>query len=308
MVRISIVIATYNRGEKLLRTLRSLVAQTLPSEEWEAVAVNNNSSDNTAEVFAGFAAAHPGLNLRMVDEGRQGLSWARNRGIAEARAAVIAIIDDDEEVNEGFCEAYATLFDRHPEISAAGGKVIPLYETGRPVWMSCFTERPIAGTLDRGNAEKPFERGYPAGGNMAVRAEIFAKYGAFNTALGRTGDNPMGGEEKDFFARLSGAGETVWYVPEAVIHHIIPPEKLTMKYFRRLARGCGASERVRTLSMSRGKYMLAVVSESLKWVATLALALWYTLLQKPLKAHYLIEMRRSITSGLMSKKMLSGEK
>jgi hypothetical protein len=53
--------------------------------------------------------------------------------------------------------------------------------------------------------------------------------------------------------------------------------------------------------MSRGAYLVAVATELLKWVATLAIALWYVLLQKPLRAHYLIEMRRCITSGLLSR-------
>jgi glycosyltransferase involved in cell wall biosynthesis len=301
MIRISIVIATYNRGAKLGRTLRSLAIQTLAPSEWEAVVVDNNSTDNTSTVFAEFASTHPDLNLRMVDETKQGLSWARNCGIAEAQGPIIAIIDDDEEVNPEFAAAYVEFFDRHPEVAAAGGKVVPCYETGRPAWMSPFTERPIAGSLDRGNSQKPFERGYPAGGNMAVRSEIFASHGAFDTALGRTGDNPMGGEEKEFFSRITSAGKAVWYLPEAVIYHIIPPEKLTIKYFRRLSRGCGASERVRTRSMSRAAYFGAVVSEMLKWAATIAIALWYILLQKPLKAHYIMEMRRCITSGLLKR-------
>ncbi|MDR0907244.1 MAG: glycosyltransferase [Rikenellaceae bacterium] len=301
MIRVSIVIATYNRGEKLLRTLGSLAAQTLPAAEWEAVVVNNNSSDNTGEVFERFASQHPELRLRMVGESRQGLSWARNKGIEEARGAVIALIDDDVEINPEFAEVYAAFFDRHPAVSAAGGKVIPLYETARPEWMSPFAERPIAGTLDRGEVEKPLGRGYPTGANMAMRAEIFKKYGAFNTELGRTGANPLGGEEKDFFARITSAGEVVWWVPRAVIFHIIPPEKLTADYFRRVSRGCGASERVRTRSLSRGQYLVAVGKEMLKWVATLAIALWYCILLQPQKAHYLIEMRRFITAGLLSR-------
>lgn len=300
MVRVSVVIATYNRGEKLVRTLRSLAAQDVHVSEWEAVVVNNNSSDGTADHFARFAAENPGLNIRMVDEPRQGLSYARNIGIAESTGAVIAIIDDDEEVNPGFVQAYAAFFDAHPEVAAAGGKVVPLYECGRPEWMSRYTERPIAGTLDRGNSAKPFGKGYPAGGNMAVRRSVFERYGLFDTGLGRTGDKPMGGEEKELFHRIMSGGETVWYLPGAVIYHIIPAEKLTLKYFRRLSRGCGASERVRTLAISKGAYAGAVVREMLKWAASLAIALWYGICQQPLKAHYLLEMRRCITAGLLN--------
>jgi glycosyltransferase involved in cell wall biosynthesis len=320
MVKISIIIATYNRGARLLDTLQSLAAQTLPAAEWEVVAVNNNSSDDTAERFAAFAAAHPGLNLRMVDEPRQGLSHARNRGISVAQGAVIAIIDDDEEVNPEFAAAYLDFFERHPEAAMAGGRVVPRYETGRPRWMSRFTERPIAGTLDLGAHEKPFGRadGYPAGGNMAVRREVFERYGLFDTSLGRTGGRLIGGEEKELFARVTAAGEAVWWMPGAVIYHIIPPSKLTPDYFRRLSRGVGASERVRsagrtgtydfasaesasrTPAHSRGTFALALVKEAFKWVATLALALAWVLTFRPSKAWWLLKMRAGITAGLVN--------
>ncbi len=83
--KLSLVIATYNRGAKLAVTLDSLLAQTLPQELWEVVVVNNNSTDDTAERFAAYAAAHPELDVRMVRETEQGVSAARNRGIAESR-------------------------------------------------------------------------------------------------------------------------------------------------------------------------------------------------------------------------------
>lgn len=321
MVRLSIIIATYNRGERLLCTLHSLASQTLPASRWEAVVVNNNSTDDTAALFARFAADHPSLDLRIVDEERQGLSHARNRGIASSRGPVIAIIDDDEEVNPGFAAAYVDLFDRRPEALMAGGKVIPRYETERPRWMSRFTERPIAGTLDKGDIEKPFGRGYPAGGNMAVRREAFEKHGLFDTSLGRTGDSFTGGEEKELFHRITGSaerlpgvssgvssdispgvspGERVWWVPGAVIYHIIPPSKLTDYYFCRLSRGVGASERVRTLGISKRAYAAAIAREVLKWGVSVAIALFWGLTLRPRKAHRLLAMRMGITKGLIS--------
>ncbi|MDR2890277.1 MAG: glycosyltransferase [Alistipes sp.] len=299
MISISIIIATYNRGERLLRTLRSVVSQTLPAEEWEVVAVNNNSTDDTAEVFARFATEHPGFNLRMVFEPKQGLSHARNCGIAAARGEIIAIIDDDEEVNAEFAASYVDFFARHPEVPMAGGGVVPVYETDRPRWMSRFTERPIAGTLDLGPREKPFAKGYPAGGNMAVRRAAFERLGVFDTSLGRTGAALIGGEEKELFMRVVADGGSAWWVPGAVINHIIPPSKLTSDYFRRLSRGVGASERVRTRAISRAAYVGAVVKEVAKWGATIAIALWFALSLCPSKALYLIIMRVGITAGLL---------
>ncbi len=300
MIELSIVIATYNRGEKLLRTLRSLAAQTLPAERWEAIVVNNNSADDTSRVFSDFAAAHPSLNLRMVAETNQGLSHARNRGIAESSAPLIAIIDDDEEACPEFAAAYIDFFARHPEVLMAGGGVVPMYETTRPRWMSRFTDRPIAGTLDKGPVEKPFGKGYPAGGNMAVRRMAFERYGVYDTSLGRTGNALTGGEEKELFYRITSDGTPAWWVPGAVIHHIIPPAKLTLEYFRRLSRGVGASERLRTRALSRAAYIVAIIKEICKWGATLALAVWFLITCHPSKARYLLIMRYNISKGLLS--------
>lgn len=285
-----------------MRTLRSVAAQTLPPEEWELVVVDNNSTDGTAQLFAEFAAAHPHLNARIVRETRQGLSWARNRGIAESTAPIVVMIDDDEEINMGFLGAYDAFFESHPDAVAAGGKMIPCYEKRRPHWMSHFTEALAASALDMGDRIIPFRRGYPIGGNMAFRREVFDAYGLFDTELGRTGDLLIGGEEKDIFGRIAAGGGGIYYVPGAVVDHIIPPSRLTPAHFKKMARMCGVSERIRTRSVSTGAYLKALAAETFKWGATLGIALWFLLCQQPLKAHYLIMMRQNITKGLLAGK------
>ena len=105
MPRLSLIVATYNRAEQLLTTLWSVAAQTAPAAEWECVVVDNNSTDDTAARFEEFLSAHPGLPLRRVSETRQGLSWARNRGIAETTGDIVAIIDDGATVKRFFREA-----------------------------------------------------------------------------------------------------------------------------------------------------------------------------------------------------------
>ena len=74
MIRLSLVIATYNRSVPLLAALESVVRQDASPSEWECVVVNNNSQDDTEARFAEFAARYPALHLRMVRETRQGLS------------------------------------------------------------------------------------------------------------------------------------------------------------------------------------------------------------------------------------------
>lgn len=300
MIRISIIIATYNRGRSLVRTLGSVIRQSLDAEAWECIVVDNNSSDDTQELFAAFIAEHPEFNLRIVHETAQGLSHARNRGIAESVGEYIAIIDDDEEVNTDFARAYLDFFDSHPDAVAGGGKITPLYEFEPPKWLSPIAERPIAGTLDMG-AEIVLFKGerYPGGGNMALRRSAVEKFGAFNPDLGRTGKKLLAGEEKDLFHRLRAGDGKIYYVPGAQILHIIPHSRLTHEYFARATRMVGVSERIRTRNISRWTYFKRLVIEAVKWCGTVIYAFGYLLRLQPAKAGGLFSLRRNITLGLL---------
>jgi glycosyltransferase involved in cell wall biosynthesis len=299
MVRLSIVIATYNRSAMLMQTLQSVVEQTLPREEWECVVVNNNSSDSTANDFEAFAARYPDYNLRMVLEPNQGLSYARNRGIRESEGEYIAIVDDDERIAPEFVASYVALFDQVPDAVAAGGPIVAEYPTGRPRWMSSFTERPIANTMYFGEEVREFPRGrVPGGGNMALRRSAVRRYGVFDTSLGYVGESLVGGEESDLFERLQIAEAKYYYVPKAVMYHIIPKEKLTVEYLRRLSYNVGVSQLRRARYYHRkGRVRL---NECGKWLATLVLAAWYGITLQWRKAKYLIIMRYNITRGLWS--------
>lgn len=294
MIRLSLIIATYNRARSLIGALESVVRQEADPAEWECIVVNNNSQDDTEALFTAFVTRYPAIGLRMVRETRQGLSHARNRGIAESRGAYIAIIDDDERINPGFIGAYIRFFDTHPAVAAAGGRIVPEYPEGRPVWMSPYVERPIANPLDLGTEAREFPAGrIPGGGNMALRRTAVEKYGMFDPALGRVGGRLIGGEESDLFERLARAGEPYWYVPDAVIWHIIPPEKLTDAYFDRLCYNVGVSQRLR--ARLRGRRLRTLAAEAGKWAATLGLALT----MRPCRARKLLRMRYEITKGLL---------
>lgn len=296
-MKLSIIIATYNREHSLLAALASLAGQTAPDSDWECIVVDNNCTDNTQAAVADFARRHPDMNLRAVTESRQGLSHARNRGIAESRGRYIAVIDDDETVNSTFVQAYIDLFDNNSAWSVAGGRVTACYPAGRPAWLSPLTERPIANPMDFGTRVRPFPRGrMPAGGNMAFRREVLERYGGFEPSLGRTGTALTGGEENDLFERMAADGVTFAYVPEAAINHIIGPEKLTADYFSRLSRGTGASQLRR--AVLHGRRGRLYVAEAAKWVATLLLAAGYAVTLRPDKGLWLIKMRSGITRGI----------
>ena len=297
MKKLSLIIATYNRAQSLLRTLRSVVSQSAAPELWECIVVNNNSTDNTAEVFACFAAENQGFDLKMVTETKQGLSNARNAGITASKGEYVAIVDDDETLESSYIESYIEFFDSFPTAMAAGGAVRAEYESHRPRWMSHYTERMIANPIDLDVVVTLFPSSrVPAGGNMAFRREIFDRVGLFNPRLGRNGQSLIGGEENDLFARLRAAGELLYFVPNAAIYHHIPDAKLTDEYFDRLSYNVGRSKALRAQNDEELSELMA--SERRKRVVTYILAALYTIALQPIKAQYLIRMRKGIYKGI----------
>lgn len=113
--------------------------------------------------------------------------------------------------------------------------------------------------------------------------------------MGRVNGELIGGEENDFFERLLAGGETIWYVPGAVMWHVIPPAKLTENYFRKLSYNVGVSQRLR--AQIHRRLPKTYVLELAKWVATLGLCLT----MPPRRSVWLLRMRREISRGLFTK-------
>ena len=298
-MELSIVISTYNNAASLERALKSVAMQDADKSIWECVVVNNNSTDDTAERVAAFAKAHSDINIKLVDEPQQGLSYARNRGIAESKGQFIAFIDDDETINEGFVSAYIDLFRNHGAFVGSGALKV-CYETARPKWMSYYTEKMIANPLDLGSEIITITRTItPTGGNMAFNREVFNLYGNFDTNLGRKGGELFGGEENDLFERIRDLGERIFYTPHAIAYHHISDKKLTPEYFDKLSYGVGISKRMR--AEKRDSLEELYSDEKAKRRYTLLLSIFYILTFRPQKAIWLRRMRNGISKGIFEK-------
>uniref|UniRef100_UPI0040572236 glycosyltransferase family 2 protein n=1 Tax=Alistipes sp. TaxID=1872444 RepID=UPI0040572236 len=296
---LSIIIATYNNAKSLERTLESVAKQDADCGVWECVIVNNNSTDDTALRVASFTKSHSNLNIRLVDEPQQGLSHARNRGIAESQGEILAFIDDDETVNEGFVSAYIDLFHNHGAFAAAG-VVKACYDSQRPKWMSHYTEKMIANPIDLGkNIVTITSTITPAGGNMAFNREVFNLYGGFDIDLGRKGNKLFGGEENELFDRLRNLGERIYYTPKAIVYHHIADRKLTPEHFEKLSYGVGVSKLLR--AQKYGTEEVLYKDERAKRRYTLLLSLFYILTLRPQKAKWLMRMRNGISKGVFER-------
>ena len=296
---LSIIICTYNRERYIYNVLKSIAENNFPFDKYEIVLINNNSTDKTEPECNRFQNDFPQVNYHYFIETNQGLSHARNRGICEAKGNILIYVDDDALVNKEYLNAYYELFAHEKEVYAAGGPIIPKYETEEPKWFSYFTKELITGYLYMGNKIKKFSRRYPGGGNAAYRKEVFEKIGLFNVELGRKGDNLAGSEEKDIFDKMTALGMQFLYIPNAVLYHIIPETKLTNDYFNRLTRTIGQSERVRTYGISKTKYMKRLFLESIKWMVSFVLCLGFILRCAPQKGFKLLAFRLNVTKGLL---------
>ncbi len=300
---LSVILCTYNRDKYIYNVLRSIADNDYPHNLYEIVLVNNNSTDNTQAECQRFQADYPDITFRYFVEPSQGLSYARNCGITHALGDLLVYVDDDATVNPQYLRTYADFFQRNPDAVAAGGPILPVYETQEPSWMSHYTRQLITGRLYLGSRQRQFPRGaFPGGGNACYRKTVFDAVGPFNIQLGRKGNSLIGAEEKDLFDKMTTRGMHFYYLPNAILYHIIPPHKLTPDYFQRLTYGIGVSERYRTLQISRKKYLSRLLKELIKWAATILLWLKFLITLQPEKGNKLVAFRRNVTRGLLSTK------
>lgn len=298
---ISVILCTYNRDRYIYNVLESIATGDLPHSEYEIVLVDNNSSDNTKAECDRFVTAYPDLRFNYCFEKEQGLSYARNCGIRNAQGDILVYVDDDALVNKEYLTTYAEFFRRNADAVAAGGPILPQYDgCEEPNWMSHYTRQLVTGKLYLGEKEREFPSdAFPGGGNAAYRKSVFVAVGLFNVELGRKGNSLIGAEEKDLFDKMTSRGMKFYYLPTAILYHLIPPKKLTQDYFVRLTYGIGVSERYRTQQIGTVKYLKRLVKEAVKWAATLVLWTGFALKGQFNKGNKLVVFRRNVTKGLL---------
>ena len=236
---ISVVVCTYNRCESLRDTLRALSQQSLAHGlSMEIVVVDNNSSDRTKAVIEE-AVSVSSWPLRYLFEANQGISYARNRGIQEARGEYLFFTDDDVLPESNWAQVLYDAFVGYGADSV-GGKVLPKWLETPPPWLvSERLRRQVWGTLallDRGSQvieAKAEDKNFLYGANMAFRKELFSKLGMFQTDLGAIGSSLLRGDDTEMIGRVLKAGKKVVYIPDAVVYHKVGPERMRKEYFRR---------------------------------------------------------------------------
>jgi glycosyltransferase involved in cell wall biosynthesis len=233
-ITISLIIPTYNRAASLKRALESVVNLDYPSDRYEIIVVDNGSTDATPTVVKEVRNTNPECSLSYVREERLGLHNARHAGVWVAKGNILLFTDDDATFDPGWLRAYEEAFNSHPEMAAAGGPVRPSWETPPPQWLVEFMgDVKTFGILSliepyddfRLNADGIF-----FGVNMAIRAKVLLEMGGFNPDA--FGDAWLGDGETGLIYKLWDHRMLIGYVPDALVYHHIPPERMTVQYLR----------------------------------------------------------------------------
>jgi glucosyl-dolichyl phosphate glucuronosyltransferase len=225
--RISVIICAYTekRWDQTLAAVESVRLQSRESLEIILVVDHNRALRDR------FAGALPDVIL-LENAEAQGLSGARNTGIAIARGDVIAFLDDDAIAEPDWLKFLADCYE-DPAVAGVGGLTMPLWETKRPPW---FPEEFdwVVGCAYRGMPRSRMPVRNILGGNASYRREVFRLVGGFCTTIGRSsGKRPMGCEETELCIRITQRRPdmVILFENRAMISHWIPAARCRLPYF-----------------------------------------------------------------------------
>jgi glycosyltransferase involved in cell wall biosynthesis len=297
---LSIIICSYNRASYISDALTSLYGQSSGLDDFEVIIVDNNSTDNTKEVYAQWRHTNTNGQFTFISEMQQGASFARNTGAAIAKGEWVCFMDDDAVATTDYVKNIIKHIQDQPFIVGFGGRIIPKYIPAEPKWMSYYVSS-LVGNFDYAPTACAFENGkYPLESNMIVKKSVYDQIGGFNVNLpGVVGTLRIGGEGKELFYKIIALGHTIYYDPSICVHHVVEVKKLTSEYMYRVASGIGRGEKTRTLNISNGAYLMKILEYLLKLGAGIILGIKYAIQLTPSKTWPIIKFRIDTIKGLL---------
>ena len=245
-LRISIIIATYNREESLTTLLSELEKQFKNfsnSEALEVVVVNNNSSDNSSKLINSYVNRLP---IKYVEEKTQGLCRAQNTGILHSNGKLVCFIDDDVIPSENWLEEvykiayYSDL--RKPQ--GFCGKIKAKVEGEIPNWLNFTAPFSITPSVfpfhDYGDEELRYPFFYkgrevqnPIGANFMFTRNVFEDFDLFREDLGAGSQEGFGKHGDTEFTRyLLNNNVEIFYKPSLTVTHPVDAERVNKEYIR----------------------------------------------------------------------------
>jgi len=228
--------------------LESLAVQDIVPELLEIIVVDNASTDATSRLVTEWVDRIP--RLRYLREEAQGLSYARNRGWLEAKAPVVAFLDDDAVANPAWAREIVAVFAECGErLGCLGGPILPIFEAPPPDWLTPEIQLTV-GIYDGGVVPvESLKHPVAYGANMAFRREVLEQVGGFTPGLGVSGTSLGVYEEDECIHRIMSAGLACRYDPRVVVEHHVHLGRMDREYFLR-RKWCEGVTRARLLKFA----------------------------------------------------------
>jgi glycosyltransferase involved in cell wall biosynthesis len=163
---ISVIVPAYNEESYILDCLNSLVNQNFPKDKYEIMVVNNKSTDNTEKIIK---QNFP--NIKVVNEIKQGVVFARIKGVAEAKGEIIVFLDADSIAPKNWLSNLIMPYE-DSSVVAVGGPYNYAKTKGqkKDLW-TLINEKAI----NSGLHDKRL-----LGGNMSFRKKAYIECGGFS--------------------------------------------------------------------------------------------------------------------------------
>ncbi|MEO0827354.1 MAG: hormogonium polysaccharide biosynthesis glycosyltransferase HpsE [Cyanobacteria bacterium J06639_16] len=261
----TVAIATYNGQYRLPEVLECLRWQINRNKiAWEVIVVDNNSTDDTAQVVRDFQAKWPRPGgLRYASEKRQGAGYARHHAVRIARSPLIGFLDDDNLPSMTWVYAAYKFGLDHPKAGVYGSRIRGDFEINPPQHFERISA--FLALTERGNKPRiydPAQKILPPSAGLVVRRQAWLENVPEDQVLiGRAGQSMLGGEDLEAVLHVQRAGWEVWYNAAMRLYHKIPARRLKRDYLISLFRGAGLSRhQTRMLSVSAWQRPMMMVA------------------------------------------------
>ena len=203
---VSVVVPLYNKLPYILRCLDSIQRQTF--RDFEVIVVNDGSTDGSEMI----ASALMDSRVTVVTQDNRGSGAARNRGIARAKAELIAFLDADDTWEEGFLQAIVDLASKHPEAGVFATGYRRCFGTG--IDKEVTLRAPEGSRTCVVTKYLPIKRygGGITSSSVAVRRALLTRLGGFLEG------HPLG-EDHDLWVRLSLYSPIVFDTRILAVYH-----------------------------------------------------------------------------------------
>ena len=244
MEKLSIVICTYNSEHRIERVINTILKQQNYKEIVEKfIVIDNNSKDLTKDKVEKYRD-----KIQYIFEERQGLTYARRKGIENITTKWIVFLDDDNLLEENWLTHCKEYIKCNNNIGAFNGHVYPIVKKNLTIEEREIlknTSKQLACTVpDKKEIKKDLKKHphkVPFGAGLVIRGDLLKTFYKNEKAklTGRIGKELLSGEDTEMCLYIKEQGLKYGFESRMVMGHIISNNRLKIEYSQQLNIGFG---------------------------------------------------------------------